>query len=67
MSATIHATTKDISNRAFNDEQKRSYAVAVALELIAARASSSAPVILEQEFDNLSKYADQIQAALKTK
>lgn len=44
---------------------KRAYAVAAALELIAARASSSASVHLEEEFNNLSKYADQIQAALQ--
>lgn len=67
MSATIHSTTKDISNRAFNDEQKRSYAVAVALELIAAHAASNTAVNLSTELDNLSKYADQIQAALKVK
>jgi hypothetical protein len=44
---------------------KRAYAVAAALELISARASSSTPAHLEVEFNNLSKYADQIQAALK--
>ena len=49
------------------ENHQRGRAVAAALEVIAARASSSAPVNLEQEFDNLSKYADQIQEALKTK
>lgn len=46
---------------------KRVVAVSAALEIIAARASSSAPVTLEVEFDNLSKYADQIQAAIDKK
>ncbi|MGN8259501.1 hypothetical protein ACLEJW_09225 [Pseudomonas sp. SMSB3] len=44
---------------------KRAYAVAAALELIATRASSPTSVDLEEELNNLSKYADQIQAALK--
>lgn len=47
------------------EQHHRANAVAAALEVIAARVSSSASVHLEQEFDNLSKYADQIQEALK--
>nr|WP_314614225.1 hypothetical protein [uncultured Pseudomonas sp.] len=43
---------------------KRVVAVSAALELIAARVSSQAPVHLEEEFNNLSKYADQIEAAI---
>lgn len=46
---------------------KRNIAVGAALELILGRVSSSASVHLSQELDNLSKYADQIQAALETK
>ncbi len=47
-------------------EVLREAAVGAALELIAARASSPAPVHLDQEMNNLSKYANQIQAALQT-
>lgn len=47
----------------------RPTAVAAALELIAAKVSNapSNGGILSQEMDNLSKYADQIQAALAKK
>ncbi|WP_122663516.1 hypothetical protein [Pseudomonas viridiflava] len=44
----------------------RLHAVAAALEVIAARASSSTPIDLGSEFSSLSRYADQIQAALVT-
>ncbi|MDQ7965181.1 hypothetical protein RDI61_14175 [Pseudomonas plecoglossicida] len=61
----------DAKQNAFNTSQylntttgKRAVAVSAALELIAARASSPAAVHLEEEFNNLSKYADQIEAAL---
>ncbi|MFC3608221.1 hypothetical protein [Stutzerimonas tarimensis] len=50
-----------------SDEAKgrRAYAVAAALEVIAARAAGpSGEVSLEYEFEQLSKYADQIQEAL---
>lgn len=50
-----------------SNDGKRVIAVSAALELIAARASSSAAVHLEEEFNNLSKYADQIQAAINNK
>ncbi|MBI6895714.1 hypothetical protein JET64_02720 [Pseudomonas putida] len=50
-------------------EVNRATAVAAALELIAARITS--PTLkqaqLEDEMDNLSKYADQIQQALNQK
>jgi hypothetical protein len=42
---------------------KRAHAVAAAMELIAARVSAG-DVHLENEMQNLSKYADQIQEAL---
>ncbi|MBF8746886.1 hypothetical protein IRZ74_14750 [Pseudomonas monteilii] len=43
----------------------RPTAVAAALELIAARmASATNPAQLENEMENLAKYADQIQEAL---
>ncbi|MCF5723891.1 hypothetical protein SAMN04490186_3953 [Pseudomonas grimontii] len=48
-----------------DDRAKRIIAVSAALELIASRASSADSVHLEQEFDNLNKYADQIQAAIQ--
>jgi hypothetical protein len=50
-----------------NTEGKRILAVSAALELIAARASNSTPFNLEPEFNNLSKYADQIQEAINKK
>lgn len=59
-----------IGNLAYSKIQpitQRSIAVGAALELILGRVSSSATVHLSQEMDNLSKYADQIQEALKLK
>ena len=52
-----------------NKERKRSIAVAAALELIAARVSTAATngAHLDTELENLSRYADQIQAALEAK
>lgn len=49
--------------------KKRSIAVAAALELIAARVTSAPAngTQLDVEIGNLSKYADQIQEALKAK
>lgn len=62
----------DAQQNAFNVVQylntktgKRAVVVSAALELIAARVSSQVPVSLETEFNNLSKYADLIEAALK--
>ena len=49
-------------------EMKREAAVAAALVLIQARVSSTPTNgVLEGELNNLSKYADQIQEALKVK
>jgi len=44
--------------------RRRAYAVAAALEVIAAKASGADATSLKVEFSNLSTYADQIQAAL---
>lgn len=48
-------------------EDQRAYAVAAALEVIAIKAGQSGQHLtqLEKEFERLSGYADQIQAALK--
>ena len=67
MSATIHTSVVNSNNSAFNAEEKRAYAVGIALELIAAKLSSGASTNLDGEVDNLSKYADKIQEALKVK
>ena len=67
MSQTLHSASVTAVTPRTSAEFARAYAVASALELIAARASSSASVHLSQELDNLSKYADQIQEALKVK
>jgi len=48
------------------EQHHRAHAVAAALEVIAARSTgSSGSVNLSYEFEQLSTYADQIQAALK--
>ncbi|WP_312818462.1 hypothetical protein [Pseudomonas sp.] len=64
----------DVKHNALNVAQylnttagKRTVAVSAALEVIAARASSPAPVHLDEEFNNLSKYADQIEAAINNR
>lgn len=50
------------------EEIIRKYAVAAALEVIAARAPAMTSTgQLEHEMSKLSKYADQIQEALKAK
>lgn len=67
MSVTIHQAIRDAVNPAFNTTEKRSYAVAAALEVITARAEASDSVSLELEFNNLARYADQIQAALNVR
>lgn len=49
-------------------ERARAYAVAAAAQLIEAAVSgSNTNISLAAEINNLSKYADQIQAALKVK
>ncbi|WP_444886679.1 hypothetical protein [Microbulbifer sp. JMSA008] len=58
-----------MASPAYANEPKaaRSHAVATALEIIRARASSaSTDVNLESEFKNLSKFADQIQSAMES-
>ncbi|MGY2190511.1 MULTISPECIES: hypothetical protein [Pseudomonas] len=51
-----------------SEEILRKYAVAAALEVIAARAPAMTSTgQLEHEMSRLSKYADQIQEALKAK
>lgn len=67
MSETIRTSITIASDTDYSDEQRRANSVAAALELIIARASSSAPVHLSNELNALSGYADQIQDALKVK
>ncbi|GAB5339668.1 hypothetical protein [Pseudomonas fluorescens] len=53
---------------ALPDEQKRAVAVAAALEVITSTVNASEDrALLGIEMNNLSKYADQIQEALKVK
>lgn len=65
------STFESIISNAINgsNDVYRATAVAAALELVAARITS--PTLkqaqLSEEMDNLSKYADQIQQALKQK
>ncbi len=56
--------SSSVSGGIDNPERRRAYAVAAALEVIAAKASSADATSLKVEFSNLSIYADQIQAAL---
>lgn len=65
MSTTIHdAIVKCASVKAVDPEYRRAYAVATALEIIAAKASGADASNLGNEFNRLSEYADKIQAAL---
>ena len=67
MSQTLHNASVTAVVPRMAPEAARAHAVACALELIAARVSSSASVHLDLELEKLSTYADQIQAALKVK
>jgi hypothetical protein len=61
----VHGTNSYNSSRS---ETKRAMAVAAALELIALNVQGAhSNGVLETEMDSLSKYADIIQEALKTK
>ena len=59
------------TNDGYNEADQRKIAVEAALELIRADClggmggGSQAATVLEMHFNNLSKYADQIQEALK--
>lgn len=66
MSKTIHDAIKDAADADYRPEQRRAFAVAAALEVIAAKATQSGAnsTHLDVEFGRLSGYADQIQAAL---
>lgn len=60
----VHSAGKNLDA----PKTSRNYAVSAALEVIARLAASgSTSVNLSYEFEQLSKYADQIQAALKVK
>lgn len=64
MSDTIHkALDQAVNTAAFSTSERRAFVVAAALEVIAAR-SGAEGAHLESEFNNLSRYADQIQEAL---
>ena len=67
MSETINASVTQAANTVLDANNRRAYAVAAALEVIAAQARSADGKYLEGEFNNLSQYADQIQEALKAK
>ena len=68
MSANIHTAMSNSVNRAFDESQKRAYAVATALEIIAASVSHSNDADqLTHAIGNLSAYADEIQKALGAK
>ena len=65
MSVTIRQAMLDSTSNAYSAQDKRAFAVAAALEVIAARATGpSGNVNLSYEFEQLSRYADQIQEAL---
>jgi len=65
MSVTIHNAMSNIVNPAFDESEKRSFAVATALEIIALSVSHSNDADqLTHAMGNLSAYADEIQKAL---
>ncbi|MBX8510271.1 hypothetical protein K5D34_11335 [Pseudomonas cichorii] len=64
MSTTIHQAAANSANQSFDAQEKRALAVAIALEIIAAKAAGADAANIANEFDNLSRYADQIQTAL---
>ncbi len=68
MSSAFEALINNVINRR-GEALERPTAVAAALELIAAKVANAPGNHgqLENEMENLSKYADQIQAALKQK
>lgn len=55
------------SERKTDAQEQRAFAVASAIDIIAAKAGSPEGVNLDFEFGKLSDYADKIQAALKVK
>ncbi|UPF01763.1 hypothetical protein MXB02_14265 [Pseudomonas mosselii] len=61
----LNAITSAGEDRRIDPSQKRAYAVAAALEVISAKAASPEGTNLTHEFEQLSTYADQIQAALR--
>lgn len=69
MSDSLFSAVKAAGDQDFSPEQRRAYAVAAALEVIAAKASQSGAHIthLDREIANLGSYADHIQEALKVK
>ena len=69
MSQTILSAVKAAADADYPADQRRAYAVAAALEVIAAKASQSGAHVthLDREMGRLSVYADQIQEALKVK
>lgn len=68
MSTTIHtAVSQAVNTAAFDANERRAFAVASALEVIAAKATGADGSSLENEFNNLARYADQIQAALNVR
>ncbi|MBD9443089.1 hypothetical protein [Pseudomonas sp. PDM04] len=67
MSETIHSAILAAAGPRSTPDAARAHAVAVALELIASKASGGEGLNIPRELDNLSNYADQIQEALKVK
>lgn len=55
------------TDRKSDVQDQRAFAVAAAIDLIAAKAGSPEGVNLKFELGNLSEYADKIQEALKVK
>lgn len=67
MSETLQESVKYAYDDDLDSDVRRAYAVAAALEVISSKASGADSTSLKVEFNNLSVYADQIQAALKVK
>ncbi|WP_265532582.1 hypothetical protein [Pseudomonas saponiphila] len=67
MSESIHLAINSAADNDYTNERRRGHAVAVALELIASKASGGEAFSISRELDHLSDYADKIQEALKVK
>lgn len=67
MSETLRTSVTIAADADYTGEQRRANAVAVALEVIIAKAASSEGTSIHRELENLSGYADKIQEALKVK
>jgi len=64
----LSAVSSSVKDSAFSPKERRAYAVAAALEMIATRvACATTATALENEMNRLSQYADLIEQACVVK